>query len=97
MRSKNYIRARYTEKNERNKNYTSKQRNEIVSSAKNDNYNLNNIICVTETSCQTATLKFYRGEKDSFFIFISGKFFGNEDLRNKIKMFNEFIYIYIYL
>lgn len=75
MHSKNYKWARdIQKKNERNKNYTSKQRNEIVSSAKNDNYYLNNIICVTETSCQTATLKFYRGERDSFFIFISGKF-----------------------
>lgn len=75
MHSKNYTWARYnTEKNQRNENYTSKQRNEIVFSAKNDNYNLNNIIRVTETSCQTATLKFYRGERDSFFIFISDKF-----------------------
>lgn len=95
MHSKNYKGARdIQKKNERNKNYTSKQRNEIVSSAKNDNYNLNNIIWVTETSCQTATLKFYHGERDTFFYLYFWQIFGNEDLRNKIKMFNEFIYTY---
>jgi len=57
--------------NERNANNTSKQRNAIVSTARNGNYNFNDIFAI-ETTCQTATLTFYIKE-EVVFIFISGK------------------------